>query len=172
MVDSIIRQQKDRLEAASDEARAKLREWDMPDALHVRCAAFSTVNARRLPCGLLCQMPCSAQAALVMAATCPPLASLAVHHLTVRRITERSIRGHADFVNSGCLPYKCRVPSALQGPGYRQGAWRTPCIQIALCLDVWSSMAMSSTQHKLVVRSAAVTCRRWSLAARPPCQML
>lgn len=63
MVDSIIRQQKDRLEAASDEARAKLREWDMPDALHVRCAAFSTVNARRLPCGLMCQMPCSAQAA-------------------------------------------------------------------------------------------------------------
>ena len=37
MVDGIIRQQKDRLEAASDEARAKLREWDMPDALHVSC---------------------------------------------------------------------------------------------------------------------------------------
>ena len=45
MVDSIIRQQKDRLEAASDEARAKLREWDMPDALHVSRAALLTSGA-------------------------------------------------------------------------------------------------------------------------------
>ena len=46
MVDGIIRQQKDRLEAASDEARAKLREWDMPDALHVSRAAFVTSGAQ------------------------------------------------------------------------------------------------------------------------------
>ena len=45
MADSIIRQQKDRLEAASDEARAKLREWDMPDALHVSRAAVVTPGA-------------------------------------------------------------------------------------------------------------------------------
>ena len=33
MVDNLIRQQKDKLEAASDEARLRLREWDMPEAL-------------------------------------------------------------------------------------------------------------------------------------------
>ena len=35
MVDNLIRQQKDKLEAASDEARLRLREWDMPEALQV-----------------------------------------------------------------------------------------------------------------------------------------
>ena len=35
MVDQVIRQQKDKLEAASDEARLRLREWDMPEALQV-----------------------------------------------------------------------------------------------------------------------------------------
>ena len=33
MVDNLIRQQKDKLEAASDDARLRLREWDMPEAL-------------------------------------------------------------------------------------------------------------------------------------------
>ena len=35
MVDQVIRQQKDKLEAASDEARLRRREWDMPEALQV-----------------------------------------------------------------------------------------------------------------------------------------
>ena len=37
MVDNLIRQQKDKLEAASDEARLRLREWDMPEALQASC---------------------------------------------------------------------------------------------------------------------------------------
>lgn len=40
MVDEVIRQQKDKLEAASDEARLRLREWDMPEALQVLTHCF------------------------------------------------------------------------------------------------------------------------------------
>jgi len=35
MVDGLIRQQMDALEGASDEARLKLREWELPDCLQV-----------------------------------------------------------------------------------------------------------------------------------------
>lgn len=35
MVDSLIRQQMDALAAASDEARLKLREWELPECLQV-----------------------------------------------------------------------------------------------------------------------------------------
>ena len=79
MVDGIIRQQKDRREAASDEARAKLREWDMPDALHVSHAAVSTVHAHRLPGTLMCQLQGYSQAAEVLVTTCPATAFWAVH---------------------------------------------------------------------------------------------
>lgn len=41
MVDNLIRQQKDKLEAASDEARLRLREWDMPEALQVPVTCIS-----------------------------------------------------------------------------------------------------------------------------------
>lgn len=41
MVDNLIRQQKDKLEAASDEARLRLREWDMPEALQVSALSVS-----------------------------------------------------------------------------------------------------------------------------------
>ncbi len=36
MVDSLARTQRDLLEGASDEARVKLREWELPEALNVR----------------------------------------------------------------------------------------------------------------------------------------
>ena len=36
MVDSLARAQRDLLEGASDEARVKLREWELPEALNVR----------------------------------------------------------------------------------------------------------------------------------------
>lgn len=35
MVDSLIRAQMDALEAASDDARIKLREWELPECLQV-----------------------------------------------------------------------------------------------------------------------------------------
>lgn len=35
MVDSLIREQMDALAAASDEARLKLREWELPECLQV-----------------------------------------------------------------------------------------------------------------------------------------
>jgi programmed cell death 6-interacting protein len=38
MVDALIRDQNDRLAAASDDARLRLREWDLPDCLQV-CSA-------------------------------------------------------------------------------------------------------------------------------------
>lgn len=41
MVDNLIRQQKDKLEAASDEARLRLREWDMPEALQASHSAIA-----------------------------------------------------------------------------------------------------------------------------------
>lgn len=37
-VDAVIREQTDRLAAASDDARLRLREWDLPDCLQV-CVA-------------------------------------------------------------------------------------------------------------------------------------
>ena len=49
----------------------------------------------------------------------------------------------------------------------RLPAWRLRC-----AYDLPSSMASSGTGHELATTLAAVTCRRWSLAARPPCQML
>ncbi len=36
LVDSLARQQRELLEGASDEARVKLREWELPEALNVR----------------------------------------------------------------------------------------------------------------------------------------
>ena len=36
MVDSLARAQRDLLEGASDDARVKLREWELPEALNVR----------------------------------------------------------------------------------------------------------------------------------------
>ena len=35
MVDTLIRQQMDKLDSASDEARLRLREWELPEALQV-----------------------------------------------------------------------------------------------------------------------------------------
>lgn len=52
MVDQVIRQQKDRLEAASDEARLRLREWDMPEALQ----ALDAGSAAALPDGLRAEL--------------------------------------------------------------------------------------------------------------------
>lgn len=43
MVDNLIRQQKDKLEAASDEARLRLREWDMPEALQASHTPMTSV---------------------------------------------------------------------------------------------------------------------------------
>lgn len=37
MVDSLARGQMELLEGASDEARTKLREWELPESLQVRC---------------------------------------------------------------------------------------------------------------------------------------
>ena len=44
MVDSLIRQQMDALEGASDDARVKLREWELPECLQVcsLCRAVGT----------------------------------------------------------------------------------------------------------------------------------
>lgn len=52
MVDSLIRQQKDKLEAASDDARLRLREWDMPEALQ----ALDAGSAAALPDGLRAEL--------------------------------------------------------------------------------------------------------------------
>ncbi len=52
MVDNLIRQQKDKLEAASDEARLRLREWDMPEALQ----ALDAGSAAALPDGLRAEL--------------------------------------------------------------------------------------------------------------------
>ena len=41
MVDSLARTQRDLLEGASDEARVKLREWELPEALNVRLRCIS-----------------------------------------------------------------------------------------------------------------------------------
>lgn len=46
MVDSLIRQQKDKLEAASDDARLRLREWDMPEALQASHTPITTLSQR------------------------------------------------------------------------------------------------------------------------------
>jgi len=55
MVDSLARAQRDLLEGASDEARIKLREWELPEALNVRllaCGAdtFSPVSRSHQGC--------------------------------------------------------------------------------------------------------------------------
>jgi len=49
MVDNLIRQQKDKLEAASDEARLRLREWDMPEALQVSHTPIHYSTLHRAP---------------------------------------------------------------------------------------------------------------------------
>ncbi len=49
MVDNLIRQQKDKLEAASDEARLRLREWDMPEALQVSHTPIHYSTLHRVP---------------------------------------------------------------------------------------------------------------------------
>lgn len=48
MVDSLIREQMDALEAASDDARIKLREWELPECLQ----ALDAGSAAALPDGL------------------------------------------------------------------------------------------------------------------------
>lgn len=53
MVDQVIRQQKDKLEAASDEARLRLREWDMPEALQVHAGPNDSAVYMVLVSGLL-----------------------------------------------------------------------------------------------------------------------
>jgi len=49
MVDNLIRQQKDKLEAASDEARLRLREWDMPEALQASHTPIHYLTLHRAP---------------------------------------------------------------------------------------------------------------------------
>ena len=48
MVDSLIREQMDALELASDDARIKLREWELPECLQ----ALDAGSAAALPDGL------------------------------------------------------------------------------------------------------------------------
>eukprot|EP00884_Botryococcus_braunii_P008240 jgi/Botrbrau1/17417/Bobra.0054s0013.1 len=48
MVDGLVREQTDKLEAASDEARLKLREWDLPDCLQ----ALDAGSVAALPDGV------------------------------------------------------------------------------------------------------------------------
>jgi programmed cell death 6-interacting protein len=52
MVDGLIRQQMDALEAASDEARLKLREWELPECLQ----ALDTGSSAALPDGLRAEL--------------------------------------------------------------------------------------------------------------------
>ena len=49
MVDNLIRQQKDKLEAASDDARLRLREWDMPEALQASHTPITISTCHRGP---------------------------------------------------------------------------------------------------------------------------
>jgi len=53
MVDNVIRQQKDKLEAASDEARLRLREWDMPEALQASHTPITVLPFTEAPASLL-----------------------------------------------------------------------------------------------------------------------
>lgn len=52
MVDSLIREQMDALEAASDDARIKLREWELPECLQ----ALDAGSAAALPDGLRAEL--------------------------------------------------------------------------------------------------------------------
>ena len=57
MVDNLIRQQKDKLEAASDEARLRLREWDMPEALQASAETLYTLFTHK--CNTTSHKPCA-----------------------------------------------------------------------------------------------------------------
>ena len=57
MVDNLIRQQKDKLEAASDEARLRLREWDMPEALQASAETLYTLYTHK--CNTTSHKPCA-----------------------------------------------------------------------------------------------------------------
>ena len=49
MVDSLARSQMELLEGASDDARTKLREWELPEALQVSEERGGTVHACEWP---------------------------------------------------------------------------------------------------------------------------
>lgn len=55
MVDGLIRQQLDKLNAASDDARLRLREWDLPDCLQVGWVCAHAVCARAYSCVCVCE---------------------------------------------------------------------------------------------------------------------
>ena len=52
LVDSLARQQRELLEGASDEARVKLREWELPEALNVRADSYIKTLGVILSCHL------------------------------------------------------------------------------------------------------------------------
>ena len=56
LVDSLARTQRDMLEGASDEARLKLREWELPEALNVRCVLIAQLPLQKvsMAIGLAC----------------------------------------------------------------------------------------------------------------------
>ena len=74
MVDNLIRQQKDKLEAASDEARLRLREWAMPEALQASCQLSMhlclNLSALQLPGHVLTSIHLCGAASLQAAALC------------------------------------------------------------------------------------------------------
>ena len=56
MVDSMARQQRELLEGASDNARVKLREWELPEALNVRGNSLARLLPSLKHAGF-CQLP-------------------------------------------------------------------------------------------------------------------